>query len=102
MPTDTTPVKSRKMTKTERKARFMGIKRMFREKLSAKYKLNSLEYRVGREYISIMDRIGAEHLEGFLTFVGAKLPRTTLQMWTDVQKVDNLLNSLDRLRQQTR
>jgi hypothetical protein len=96
-----TDKKKKTMTKKERHARFLGIKRLFREKLS-KLPPRSAEYRQSRVFISIMDRIGADHLEDFLVFVGARVSKSSIQMWTDVQKVDTLLNSLNTLRKNSK
>jgi len=92
------PKAKKPMTKKERHQRFLGIKRYYRERMAQRFAINSPEYRLARQYMLIIDRIGADDLESFLSFLGVKLPKSTIQMWTDVQKVDNLLNNLTKYR----
>jgi hypothetical protein len=87
------------MSLRERKERFRGIKRYYRERMHQNYALNSPEYRQAREYLSFLDRIGAEDLEPFLHFLGLRIPKSTIQMWTEVQKVDILLDNLSKYRE---
>ena len=45
-------------------------------------------------YCSMMDRIGLEDLEAFLSFVGASVDAEDISNWVDILKIEDLMNSL--------